>query len=71
MWRDRHCIETSSTAGLYGIIAGLQYLIKWTKEVYRPWFLKNIVRPLLGEPPSDDEAEEDGESDTLTTSPQE
>ncbi|KAF2206651.1 hypothetical protein CERZMDRAFT_89143 [Cercospora zeae-maydis SCOH1-5] len=39
--------NTSTLLGIYRIIAGLQRLMQWAETVYKPWFIENIVGPLL------------------------
>ncbi|CAK4019560.1 Hypothetical predicted protein [Lecanosticta acicola] len=37
--------DTSTLRGIFSLVAGLQRLIVWAEEQYRPWFMQNIVEP--------------------------
>ncbi|KXS93975.1 hypothetical protein AC579_2072 [Pseudocercospora musae] len=48
MWTSIPIGDTSTLGGIYQVITGIQRLIQWAEQVYRPWFEENIFRPLLG-----------------------
>ncbi|CAK4032683.1 Hypothetical predicted protein [Lecanosticta acicola] len=43
--------RTDTTLGIYELIAGLHHLIEWSECQYRPWFLENILYPILDPQP--------------------
>jgi hypothetical protein len=39
--------STGTVVGAYAVVAALQYLMDWSEQEYRPWFMENILQPLL------------------------
>ncbi|KAK1761906.1 hypothetical protein QBC33DRAFT_564290 [Phialemonium atrogriseum] len=43
LWADCPFGSTRSVLGVYSIIYGIQYLARWSREIYLPWYLKNVL----------------------------
>jgi hypothetical protein len=41
--------STTAPLDVYQIVATLQLLARWSKEVYRPWFWKDVLGVTIGE----------------------
>jgi hypothetical protein len=46
LWMGVEIGNTRSAAGIYALVACLQYLFDWTQTVYRRWFEDEILNPL-------------------------
>ncbi len=48
VWGNDLFGDTSSTLGIYKVIAAIQILAKWSHTEYRAWFEKDVLRLLAG-----------------------
>ena len=42
LWSDFCFGDTESMLGIWQIISGLRWLVRWSEQVYWPWFLKQV-----------------------------
>ncbi|WPG98210.1 Hypothetical protein R9X50_00099700 [Acrodontium crateriforme] len=47
LWSHITLGDTGSVRGIYQVSTALQQLIEWSETIYRPWFEKDILAPLL------------------------
>ncbi|GAB1729067.1 hypothetical protein NU195Hw_Modified_130t1 [Hortaea werneckii] len=50
VWSQVAVGDVSTVRGVYQILTALQKLVEWITTTYEPWFLENIVKPLIHSP---------------------
>lgn len=53
LWTKISLGDTDCARGVYQVIAALQQLMEWSESVYRPWFMQNILIPILATVPNE------------------
>lgn len=43
LWTKQYIGSTSSILGIYQIVTALQYLAKWSVEVFWPWYRRAVL----------------------------
>jgi hypothetical protein len=49
-WAQVTVGDTATIRGVYMVFAAMRRLTEWTTVVYCPWFIENILEPLLSLP---------------------
>jgi hypothetical protein len=57
LWTEMEFGSTQSLRSTYQVIAGLREIAAWARDIYMPWWRKNVLDGLMGPRPEEEESE--------------